>query len=78
MKEKGQMCREGAEQRIDGEILICDTEEEYVKRLAEALLLKKEVTAGVRICSSPEMVQELLKIGCVKVLLISEGQRSRN
>ena len=72
MKEKGQMCREGAEQRIDGEILICDTEEEYVKRLAEALLLKKEVTAGVRICSSPEMVQELLKIGCVKVLLISE------
>ena len=34
--------------------------------------MKKEVTAGVRICSSPEMVQELLKIGLIKVLLISE------
>ena len=31
--------------------------------------MKKEVTAGVRICSSPEMVQELLKIGLIKVLL---------
>ena len=30
------------------------------------------MTAGVRICSSPEMVQELLKIGLIKVLLISE------
>ena len=72
LKEKGRTCRKGAEQRIDREILICDPEEEYVRRLAEALLLKKEVTAGVRICSSPEMVQELLKIGLIKVLLISE------
>lgn len=72
LKEKGRTCRKGAEQRIDREILICDPEEEYVKRLAKALLLKKEVTAGVRICSSPEMVQELLKIGLIKVLLISE------
>ena len=69
LKEKG---RKGAEQRIDREILICDPEEEYVRRLAEALLLKKEVAAGVLICSSPEMVQELLKIGLIKVLLISE------
>lgn len=66
LKEKGRTCRKGAEQRIDREILICDPEEEYVRRLAEALLLKKEVTAGVRICSSPEMVQELLKIGLIK------------
>ena len=65
LKEKGRTCRKGAEQRIDREILICDPEEEYVRRLAEALLLKKEVTA-------PEMVQELLKIGLIKVLLISE------
>ena len=72
LKEKGRTCRKGAEQRIDREILICDLEEENVRRLAEALLLKKEVTAGVRICSSPEMVQELLKIGLIKVLLISE------
>lgn len=71
-ERKGRTCRKGAEQRIDREILICDPEEEYVRRLAEALLLKKEVTAGVRICSSPEMVQELLKIGLIKVLLISE------
>lgn len=62
----------GGRQRIDREILICDSEEEYVKRLAGALLLKKEVTAGVRICSSPDMVQELLEIGHIKVLLISE------
>lgn len=48
LKEKGRTCRKGAEQRIDREILICDPEEEYVRRLAEALLLKKEVTAGVR------------------------------
>ena len=74
LKEKGRTCRKGAEQRIDREILICDPEEEYVRRLAEALLLKKEVTAGVRICSSPEMVQELLKIGLIKVLLISEDR----
>ena len=52
-EKKGRTCRKGAEQRIDREILICDPEEEYVRRLAEALLLKKEVTAGVRICSSP-------------------------
>ena len=43
LKEKGRTCRKGAEQRIDREILICDPEEEYVRRLAEALLLKKEV-----------------------------------
>ena len=41
LKEKGRTCRKGAEQRIDREILICDPEEEYVRRLAEALLLKK-------------------------------------
>lgn len=69
LKEKGRTCRKGAEQRIDREILICDPEEEYVRRLAEALLLKKEVTAGVRICSSPEMVQELLKIGLIPSII---------
>ncbi len=34
--------------------------------------MKKEVTAGVRICSSPDMVQRLLAIGQIKVLLVSE------
>lgn len=75
LKEKGRTCRKGAEQRIDREILICDPEEEYVRRLAEALLLKKEVTAGVRICSSPEMVQELLKIGLINVLYYAKQER---
>ena len=46
LKEKGRTCRKGAEQRIDREILICDPEEEYVRRLAEALLLKKEVAGN--------------------------------
>lgn len=60
------------ERRINREIVICDPEEAYVKRLAEALLLKREVTAGVRICSSLEMMERLLEIGQVQVLLISE------
>ena len=46
-------------QRINNELLICDSEEAYVKKLAEVLLLKKEVTAGVRICSSPELMQKM-------------------
>ena len=40
--------------------------------MAEALLLKKEVTVGVRICSSLEMLERLLEIGEIQVLLISE------
>ena len=36
------------------------------------MLLKREVTAGVRICSSLEMMDKLLEIGQVQVLLISE------
>lgn len=63
---------ERSRQRISSEILICDSEEAYVKKLAELLLLKKEVTAGVRICSSLEYVEKLLEIGNVRVLLISE------
>lgn len=59
-------------QRISNELLICDSEEAYVKKLAEVLLLKKEVTAGVRICSSPEYLEKTLEIGNIKVLLISE------
>lgn len=59
-------------QRINREILICDSEEAYVKKLAEVLMLKKEITAGVRICSSLELVDKLLEIGQVQVLLISE------
>ena len=59
-------------QRINNELLICDSEEAYVKKLAEVLLLKKEVTAGVRICSSPELMEKMLEIGNIKVLLISE------
>jgi len=59
-------------QRISSELLICDSEEAYVKKLAEVLLLKKEVTAGVRICSSLELMEKMLEIGNVKVLLISE------
>ena len=43
-----------------------------MKKLAEVLLLKKDVTAGVRICSSPELVEKMLEIGNIKVLLISE------
>lgn len=60
------------EGRINREILICDSEEIYVKRLAEALLLKREVSAGVRICSSLEMMEKMLEIGNIQVLLISE------
>lgn len=58
--------------RISKEIIICDSEEVYVKRLAESLLLRREVTAGVRTCSSLEMLEKLLEIGQVQVLLISE------
>ena len=43
-----------------------------MKRLAEALLLKREVTAGVRICSSLDMLENLLEIGEVQALLISD------
>ena len=32
-----------------------------MKKLAEVLLLKKDVTAGVRICSSPELVEKMLE-----------------
>ena len=59
-------------QRISSELLIYDSEEAYVKKLAEVLLLKKEVTAGVRICSSLEYMEKMLEIGNIKVLLISE------
>ncbi len=38
---------ERSNERITDELLICDSEEAYVKRLAELLLLKKEVTVGV-------------------------------
>lgn len=58
--------------RINSEILICDPEEAYVKKLAEVLILRKEINAGIRICSSLEMLEKLLEIGKVKVLLISE------
>lgn len=61
------------ESRITGELLICDPEECYGKRLAEALLLRKEVTMNVRICSSLEILESLLEIGNVMVLLISEN-----
>lgn len=40
--------------------------------MAESLLLRKEVTIGVRICSSLDMMERLLEIGQIKVLLISE------
>lgn len=63
---------ERSNERITDELLICDSEEAYVKRLAELLLLKKEVTMGVRTCSLPEHVEHLIEIGNVKVLLISE------
>lgn len=63
---------ERSNRRITDELLICDSEEAYVKRLAELLLLKKEVAAGVRTCSLPENVEHLTEIGNVKVLLISE------
>ena len=63
---------ERSNERITDELLICDSEEAYVKRLAELLLLKKEVTVGVRTCSLPEHVEHLIEIGNVKVLLISE------
>lgn len=59
-------------QKISSELLICDSEEAYVKKLAEVLLLKKEVTAGVRICLSLELMEKMLEIGNIKVLLISE------
>lgn len=52
--------------------MICDSEESYTRKLAEALLLKKEVTMGVRLCSSLEMLERLLEIGQIQVLLISE------
>lgn len=60
------------EKRITGELLICDPEECYGKKLAEALLLRKEVTINVRNCSSLEILEHLLEIGNIKVLLISE------
>lgn len=63
---------ERSNDRITNELLICDSEEAYVKRLAELLLLKKEVTTGVRTCSLPENVEHLIEIGNVQVLLISE------
>ena len=63
---------ERSNERITDELLLCDSEEAYVKRLAELLLLKKEVTVGVRTCSLPEHVEHLIEIGNVKVLLISE------
>ncbi|XCP85454.1 hypothetical protein ABXS75_01160 [Roseburia hominis] len=43
-----------------------------MKRLSEVLLLKKEVAAGVRACSSLSMLERLLEIGKNQVLLISE------
>lgn len=43
-----------------------------MKRLAEVLLLKKEVSAEVRACSSLSMLEKLLEIGKIQVLLISE------
>lgn len=43
-----------------------------MKKLAEILLLKKEVTAGVRTCSSLNFVGKTLEIANVKVLLISD------
>lgn len=43
-----------------------------MKKLAEILLLKKEVTAGVRTCSSLDFVGKTLEIANVKVLLISD------
>lgn len=63
---------ERSNDRITNELLICDSEEAYVKRLAELLLLKKEVAMGVRTCSLPENVEHLVEIGNVQVLLISE------
>lgn len=64
--------RKGERAGINKEIIICDSEEAYVRRLAEALLLKREVTAGVRICSSLELLEKMLEIGEVQVLLISD------
>lgn len=52
--------------------MICDSEESYTRKLAEALLLKKKVAVGVRICSSLKMLERLLEIGQIQVLLISE------
>ena len=52
--------------------MICDSEESYTRKLAEALLLKKEVTLGVRLCSSVEMLERLLEMSQIEVLLISE------
>ena len=63
---------ERSNERITDELLICDSEEAYVKRLAEFLLLKKEVAVGVRTCSLPKNVEHFTEIGNVKVLLISE------
>lgn len=52
--------------------MICDPEDAYVKRLAELLLMRKEISAGVRICSSPTMIDKLIEAGQVQVLLVSE------
>ena len=60
------------EKRITGELLICDSEECYGKKLAEALLLRKEVTINVRNCSSLKILEHLLEVGNIKVLLISD------
>ena len=57
--------------QIYGELLICDSEEDYAKKLSEAILLCEE-TFQVRLCASLEMAEKLLGIGHVQVVLISE------
>lgn len=58
--------------RISEELLIYDSEEAYVRKLAEVLLLKREITAGVRTCSSLNYMEKLLEKGKIRVLLISD------
>lgn len=57
---------------INGEILIYDREEAYIQKLAEVILLRKEITMGVCVCSSKEVLSRMLEIGNIQILLISE------
>mgnify|MGYP007025993976 CR=1 FL=1 len=57
---------ERSNERITDELLICDSEEAYVKRLAEFLLLKKEVAVGVRTPTATSFFKSMKESVCLR------------
>lgn len=56
-------------------LVICDPEAEYAAKLAVILNGKRELAFQVKICKSPEQIQELLREMHIDILLISEEFR---